>query len=194
MIINMMFFSFYIKETYLIKICLIINHSELISHVYNGFFKIVYVFYFRQFKIIIYNWSFVCQLLSEKKWTEQQFIKSLTITLWLFPFFFCWVVMDWFISFLLFFACFILHGMYLMINSLMEFLKYPTWVLISSSVMKGLCILEPQSSLKLSVTMIVVFLIPIKVPKKKDLRYKWFILIHNFRVQGIPTKCGGSTI
>lgn len=86
MVINKMFFSFYIKEIYLIKICLLINHSELISNVYNGFFKMVYVFYFRQFKIIIYNWSFVCQLLSEKKWTEQRIIKFLTIRLWLFPF------------------------------------------------------------------------------------------------------------
>lgn len=194
MVINKMFFSFYIKETYLIKICLLINHSELISHVYNGFFKMVYVFYFRQFKIIIYNWSFVCQLLSEKKmnWTTNYKISDhYTLT---FSFYFCWVVMDWFISFLLFFACFILHGMYLMINSLMEFLNYPTWVLISPSVMKDLRILEQQSSLKLSVTMIVVFLVPIKIPEKKDLSYKWFILIHNFRIQGIPTKCGGSTI
>lgn len=88
MVINKMFFSFYIKETYLIKICLLINHSELISHAYNGFFKMVYVFYFRHFKIIVYNWSFVCQLLSEKKKkrTEQRVIKFLTITLWLFPF------------------------------------------------------------------------------------------------------------
>lgn len=60
--------------------------------------------------------------------------------------------------------------------------------------MKDLRILEQQSSLKLSVTMIVVFLVPIKIPEKKDLRYKWFILIHNFRIQGIPTKCEGSTI
>lgn len=32
MVINKMFFSLYIKETYLIKTCLLINHSELISH------------------------------------------------------------------------------------------------------------------------------------------------------------------
>lgn len=66
MVINKMAFSLYIKETYLIKICLLIKHSELISHTYNGLFKMVCVFYFREFKIIIYNCSLFCQLLSEK--------------------------------------------------------------------------------------------------------------------------------